>query len=930
MPRFLVVLCFLYPFLVKAQHFGGLPPRYEWQQINSEHFRIIFDSSNRQQALKVASIITRSEQQENNIGSKRRKINTVFRNSTTESNGYVGLAPFRSEYFLTPFPDNHRLGSLDWPSTLAIHEYQHVLQMSNTYYGLSKYAYWLGGDFSLLALQALSIPNWFLEGDAVRAETQYSMQGRGRLPSFMNEFRAYALKDSFPSYEILRNGSINRLTPSHYPLGYLMCSYGLENYSTGLWSKVLREASAYKGFFYPFSHSLKKNTGSNTKQFYRKAGEWFSKEIEAFTSHETAPPLFKNKKEEVVTYAFPQTDSLGNLAYYYSTYDQIGHIYLYNGKEQLQLVAPPIRSSNYFDFDGKYLLYTGNRFNPRWGWIDYSDLFLYNIATREEKRVTFRQKLFQPSLSPNGKEIVALEVPSDLHFRLIVLDLNGKVIDSIPNPGNYYHSYPQWSDENTFICASRNPAGEMALCEVDRKSGELRPLSEWTYHVIGVPNVNAEWIFFSSTYSGSSQIYALERSTKKLYTISNDGIGNYQAFYQATSQELYTSSFTLRGNVLQKRRWKTSEKGPSLNHIPSLSELSYNQLSFLQNTPNLLTSAEKVDSFLIKPYSKAAHLINIHSWGPTFSHPEYSFSVHSEDILNTLQLSAKYSYNTNEKASHVSLEGAYAQWYPIITFGISEQNRSAFIREDITGKISWDQTLSSLGLELPFNLSAGRSFRQVALQSKYNYVKVDFDSEFRNNEKLHVLSNSFLFTQERLKARKNIYSHWGIFSFFQNQYALNENGLKQSSWQNSITLRGLSKNHNLLLDADAQWAAGRRRYSYIDRFVYPRGYSDFFHTELYKLGANYHFPIFYPNKGYHGIIYGYRLRSNLFLDYASNKRKGSNEFMSSGIELIADLKLLNLLDLSLGLRYSYLWSNTSYSLNNSRNVVEIFIPLNRF
>jgi len=66
------------------------------------------------------------------------------------------------------------LGSMDWLDILAVHEYRHVQQLSNTFNGLTKIGYFLAGEETWAGLSFLSIPEWYFEGDAVMAETAMS------------------------------------------------------------------------------------------------------------------------------------------------------------------------------------------------------------------------------------------------------------------------------------------------------------------------------------------------------------------------------------------------------------------------------------------------------------------------------------------------------------------------------------------------------------------------------------------------------------------------------------------------------------------------------------------------------------------------------------------------------------------------------------
>ncbi len=148
------------------------------------------------------------------IGNQQKPIDIVFHNLTTIPNGYVQLAPFRSEFQLTPSQNSFDLGSLPWHQTLAIHEYRHVQQYNNFRVGLSKAFYILFGQDGLAFANSLSVPNWFFEGDAVFQETLVSQQGRGRLPLFLAGFEALWVSGKNYSWMKLRNGSYRDYTPN--------------------------------------------------------------------------------------------------------------------------------------------------------------------------------------------------------------------------------------------------------------------------------------------------------------------------------------------------------------------------------------------------------------------------------------------------------------------------------------------------------------------------------------------------------------------------------------------------------------------------------------------------------------------------------------------------------------------------------------------
>src|SRR6201996_6240555 len=276
-PRYLLLpLLLATATLTKAQQFGGNPPSIKWQQVNTPAAKVIFPQGLDSLGLRVANIVEQMNKDiQPTIGNKQKQVSILLQNQTTVSNAYVGLAPFRSEFYLTPEQNSFDIGSLPWDEQLAIHEFRHVQQYNNFNVGVSHVLKIIFGEGGQAAGNELSVPNWFFEGDAVFNETHVSDQGRGRLPYFLMGFRALWQDNRDYSYMEIRNGSLRDYTPDWYPLGYMMVSYGREKYGDDFWKNVTHDAAAYKGGFYPFERAVKKYSGISLYDFRSNALEYF-------------------------------------------------------------------------------------------------------------------------------------------------------------------------------------------------------------------------------------------------------------------------------------------------------------------------------------------------------------------------------------------------------------------------------------------------------------------------------------------------------------------------------------------------------------------------------------------------------------------------------------------------------------------------------
>ena len=196
MKYLLFLIGLIYFSQVGAQVFGGNPAREKWLQYNTDSIRVIFPHGMEAAAkriIKNASNIRVADK--SSLGNYQRKISLVLQTGSTNSNAYVGLAPWRSEFYTISPQDPFEMGAINWIDNLTIHEFRHVQQYSNFNKGLSNVASIILGEQGLALATSAAIPDWFFEGDAVYNETKFSPQGRGKLALFINSYKSLYLSE---------------------------------------------------------------------------------------------------------------------------------------------------------------------------------------------------------------------------------------------------------------------------------------------------------------------------------------------------------------------------------------------------------------------------------------------------------------------------------------------------------------------------------------------------------------------------------------------------------------------------------------------------------------------------------------------------------------------------------------------------------------
>ena len=75
-----------------------------------------------------------------------RKISIILQSKSAQSNGFVTVAPWRSEFYTMPTQNYNFAGTNDWLNELAVHEYRHMAQFQRSITGFNKFFYYLFGQ----------------------------------------------------------------------------------------------------------------------------------------------------------------------------------------------------------------------------------------------------------------------------------------------------------------------------------------------------------------------------------------------------------------------------------------------------------------------------------------------------------------------------------------------------------------------------------------------------------------------------------------------------------------------------------------------------------------------------------------------------------------------------------------------------------------
>ena len=941
---------------VNAQVFGGNPPSLKWHQLNTDTARIIFPAGLDTAAEQVAAIVHRLARTTlPTIGHSQRKINIVLQNQTTIPNGYVGLAPFRSEFQLTPEQNSFDLGSLPWQKMLAIHEYRHVQQYNNYRVGLSAFFYYLFGEGGQAFANSLSVPNWFWEGDAVFQETLVSDQGRGRLPFFFNPYRSLWAGEKNYSWMKLRNGSLRDYIPTWYPLGYMLVAYGRERYGNAFWRQVTHDAAAFHGLFYPLQGAIRRYAGIPFRQFRGDALDYFRKQAgpldqSAADSFARAHNHFSADEE------FPQFVGRDSLLYMRSSYRRIPAFVirdLSTGKET-RLRNRAISLDNYFSLSPAGVVYAAYETDPRWGWRDYSVLRLIDPHTGEDRKLTSHSRFFSPDISADGRQIVTVQESADGSCTLYLLDpAGGGVIKQFPNPEKLFYTYPKfYAGATQIVTAVRNRRGEMSLALVDAGSGATRYLLPFSFETIGYPSVKADTIWFTASKGREDRVYGLAGGQLFRVVLPHGAPTTGQYEFHAGGNGAYTwNTFTAVGfhtdttrGILPRadnRGFEADTSGAARNGIRlqpmAASEwprpLSVQGIDSLEHGPAGLLDHIGTASYPATSYPITSHLINFHSWRPYINDPDYQLSLVSDNILNTLETDIFAGYNRNEQYKQVGVDATYGALYPFLDLGWDY----TFDRNALYGNqtVYWNEMETRAGFSIPLNWISGLNYTSLQFGSDIVYNQRYYSGLYKdsfNSQGFAYVDPYLSFVHQSQQAQAQIAPRFAEVLSLSYSDAVTSFDAHQFLASGFLYLPGLAYTHSLLLGAAFQQRDTLGNARFTNNFPFSRGYTAENFYRMWRYSANYQLPLWYPDWGFGDMVYFLRIRANLYydytraMDYYTTGQTYNGTFRSFGSEVYFDTKWWDQLTVSFGIRYSRLL-DPDFG-NRGPNQWELILPLN--
>ncbi len=940
--------------------FGTNPTSLKWYQVNTDHFKVLYPAGFDKQAQRMANTLEHIyEPEARTLGVKPRKISLLLQNQSSISNGFVTLAPRRSEFYAMPTQNYNLSGTNDWLDMLASHEYRHIVQYQRSITGINKLIYTLFGQQALAGMSFANTPQWFWEGDAVATETAFTHSGRGRIPNFDLVFRTNLLEGRTFNYHKQYLRSYRNNIPDHYVLGYHMISYLRKRTGDAeVWGKISKRSWDVPFIPFRFSGSIKAVAGLSVTQLYKAMAADLKKDWQQQVSELTLTSFDRvngRKTKAYTDYQYPQPLDDGSIFAMKSGIGDFSQLVLLSesGKESKAYVPGPVNVTGMLSSASNRVVWNEYRYDPRWQVKTYSIIKGYDFERRTSHVISKHSRYSSAALSPNGEQVVTVETDTEYITQLVLLDYStGNVIRKIPNPDNDFISMPRFSDDGKSIIAIRSVRKGKTITSYDIASGVAQDLIPVALENIGHPVPHGQYVLYNSPVSGIDNIYALDTSTGKRFQVTSAKYGAYNPSLSKDGQTIYYNEQGRDGMDVVKIPFDTFYWKP-LEEITNTGIGFYEHLVEQEGRPGLLDTIP-TQTYNVKKYSKLKGLINPHSWGP-YVDPDLTkvqLGITSQDVLSTTQVKAGYLFDINERSGTWQGSVSYQALYPIIDVTLKQGDRSVDKGDIVYGKITGNDTIRAVdnltfkwkektveaGLRLPLITTKSKYFSNITGYAYTGYTSV---SQFKNsidgggrllpsnlpqyffvdyvgNGKL-IYNHAGISAYSLLKqSRRDINSKWGItgnLDFYNTPYKSSDYKGQQFSFYTIGYIPGFFKHHSIY----AYWAyqdtqidginltsgSGLDNYTFRNGIPLPRGQSISRFQKFYSISGNYTMPVWYPDIAIGPLLNIQRVRTNFFFDYGygssvffantRNQRSSSQAYSSTGAEVKFDINIMRFL-----------------------------------
>ncbi len=542
MKKFFITILVLWAQFNFAQ-FNQFHPELNWYTIKGKHVQVHYHEGTERTAKTICKIADEVWEPITSLYNyEPSTVHYVIKDIDDYSNGATYFFDNKIEIWASALDFDLR-GDHNWLRNVISHEFTHMVQIQASLKTSRKipavYLQWLNYEderrpdilygFPNIIMSYpfafLNMPAWLAEGTAqyMRKEFDYDRWDSHRDMIL----RSYVLDDNMLTWNqmgVFEKTSLGN--ESVYNSGFALTKYISQKYG----EDKLREITKKLGSFFNFTvdASFKDVLGKNGNEIYYEWKEFLQKDYNS--------RIAKVKENLVIgdTIAsvgfgnfYPILSSDGSKVMYvsnkFSSYFSPSSIYLLDLKtKEEKLIQDGIRSTvSWINATNKIVYAKLSQDNPNS--YNIHDLYIYDIDTEKETRLTHNLRANQPMVSNNGKSIVFL-FQKDGTTNLGLVDIEGKYFKQLTffNDGEQVYN-PKFSNDDSYV------------------------IFDYSYHQnrdIAKVNIDASGFDFVIQTADDERNPVIDKNGNLIYASDKTGIYNLYKLNLQTKEETQLTNVT--------------------------------------------------------------------------------------------------------------------------------------------------------------------------------------------------------------------------------------------------------------------------------------------------------------------------------------------------------------------------------------------------
>ena len=916
---------------VRAQYYdtGTDPATIRWNQIKGRHqAKLVFPDYMTSYAKIVNGYLdtVRTVIDHGLIMGKQRAFPVVLHTTNVLSNGMVVWAPRRMELGTLPPASTY---AQPWIKQLAAHESRHVAQLNAINGKTANALYYLLGE-QIFGVISLEVPGYFFEGDAVVAETQMAMFGRGLQPGFSIDYRAMVQDEGKFNMPMYRLGAINRNIPSVYHLGYQVTQYAGMKYGEAFWGDIMNYIARRPYTILGGNFALHKYGRTSSGKLIRETFAYLKDYWRESSSVPNSAALIPTPITSFTTYTNPNPFGDTLLVAMKSDLDRTNRLVVANRFTGAEMI---LRYTGYVTsrpiLEGNTLYWTELIPSSFWGQRSYSaarsmKLSEHNGTLHAGKIRNYRVRAGKGRLDARffitpigGGEIAMIGYnPTSVPYLLITDTLfREKRRFEVPGTGVSFNGLA-WDAESRTLAGIINDNAGMWLCRFDLSDGSISRITDPSYITLNNLSAAGGKLYFNSIASGKDEAHLYDLRAGKEYRISASKYGSF-APVPVDGEEVAMTTYTREGYRLSRQSAADSLLSEVTPSVLPANILNVPYPSW--NLPKLDTidiTASETAGTEARRYRKAGHFFHVHSWMPFYMDAgklmsERAFTggagvaLLSQNLLSTMVSTVGYGWvnRANLISGQVQYTGLPVHFSLRVEYGGGKQLAYNFDRNYYAGK--WKNYLNLSGvISMPVNLTRGNAYRYLT-----PYLSYQFENSLVYDAERHIMEtgvNKFQYginyQHTVAKAAKDLEPRLGYYIALA---TIANHVEKDFGALGYLLVRGylpsFMPHHAIVIGAAFQYQ-GSDKYGFKQKPLYPLGcYYDFAAKRTFAASIDYKFPIAYPNWGSTNFLYFQRIAARLFGQYAHVdpfyiSLKSDNPYTYGG-ELLLDYNIFGITNL---------------------------------